>query len=309
MVREWEDKLKEFIQTMTEGEEQGSDTASGEENTTNLQAQMAECQRLLTRVATALAEQQDAQRQFETSSAGTDTSTETIRDPSLHETEVPHSEDLQSEEGNEIESPSTGLNIGHVQSLVRQLESERETSRARRQRVVRFVDDDGPETAAATEASPTPSSQTLDPAEASPGPHALDSEQGGPTTASSTYASQTRTSEVEAEQNQLRQPPTAGRLDLFDFNEMSDTDVTLPSWLNIRWNNVWWDRQRLNQNLNLSCRSDPSQHARRHTYLVWLSCLFLYTGMVLICYWLQNLHVGRADFLALEGSGFRQIGA
>ena len=320
VVRKWREKIVDFIQAMTEEEEQGSDIASEEEHTTNLQAQMAECQRLLTRVATALAEQQDAQLQFDVSSTATDTSTETIQDTSLDEREVSHLDDARSEEENETEHPSTELNLGHVQSLVRQIDIEHDARNTRRMRLVRFEDDNDPATALAAEGSPTASSQTLESMELSPEPHTSDGEQDGSMTVSSSLEPQPETSELEVEKNQLverpdpdsmtMQPSTAQRLDLFGFNNVSITDVSLSSWSNRTawWDNVWRSRLGLNQDVNPACPSDRSQLASRHIYPVWLFCLFLYTAMILTCYWLQTLHVGGATFLALEGSGFRQIG-
>lgn len=322
VVGDWQKKINHFVQAMNDEGEQDSDITSEEKHTTSLQAQMAECQRLLTRVATALAEQQDAQLQFETSSIATDTSTETIQGNSVDEPEVPPSNDSRSEDENETEHPSTELNLGHVQSLVRQIDLEHEARNARRPRTVRFVDDNDPATAVAAEASPTASSQTLESRELNPEPHTSKDEQDREATASSSLEPQTETSEVEVERNQLaerpnpdttvtRQPSTAQRLDLFGLNEVSTTDESLSPWSNRTawWDNVWRNRLGHNQNSNPSCLAGRSQLARRHLYPVWLFCLFLYTGMVLTCFWLQTLHVGGASFLALEGSGFRQIGA
>ena len=169
VVDKWQEKISDFVQSGAESEDGDTETDDGAdgEHTVDVREQLAECQQLLTRVATALESLLNAQRRFETFSVGSNTSTDTIRAQSTVESETPRSEsasrDLESEHA--VERPTAELNLDHVQALVRQLTLEHEASLPRRGRTARFEEDESRQGVVGSASSSTVSSQTLLPGE------------------------------------------------------------------------------------------------------------------------------------------------
>ena len=181
VVAEWRGKIRDHVQSSVEprdGDTETDDAASGE-YTVDIRAQIAECQRLLSRAAAALESHQEAQRRFETLSAGSDTSTDTIRAQSTVESETPRSESASSDSEVEhaAEPLATELNLDHVQTLFGQLTLEHEASRLRRPRTVRFEEDENRQGVIASANSSTASSQTVLPSEPGHEPQVSEREQ------------------------------------------------------------------------------------------------------------------------------------
>lgn len=299
VVGEWKEKISDFADSIAEDED--DETPVQEEHTEDLRVQMAECQRLLTRVATALSTHQDAQLQFEGASIATETSPNTLSDQYVQGPEAPNAPEeprpvgTMSEERIETEPQSTQLNPEHVQTLVRQLTLEHEASQHRRSRVVRFEEDNNTETGEGSTTSLSSSPGTMVSSGPSPEPSHLHSEQGLPDESHLTTVSPSRTSElVGGEESSVEgiSPETATTV-------QSDT-----SWGHnaLRYHlevNKLFDRS------HISC----SRLIKNFTSPRWLVTLILYLGIFFVGYWIRGLKATPVELLGIEGPTSYQIGA
>ena len=322
VVDKWRKRISDFVQSRVDPHEEDSDAddAAGGEHAVDLREQVAECQRLLTRVATALESHQDAQRHFETFSVGSDTSTDTVRAQSSVETETTPSEstrdDAEAEHGNE--PLATGLNLDHVQMLVRRLTLEHEANRLRRSRTVRFEEDQSHQDVLAPAPSSTGSSRTIIPGEPSPEPQVSERDQRveGRTESPTTF------------------PEVEGRNDTSDGPSSSET--TAPMAIGVAEDeNVPGNYSHSLTHANLSpwysgldyARSTlfgrdgrdgtcddiwhprQSQSSRRYTNPMWLAAVALYLGVLFAWYRLQVLQTSGPRRLTLDGPVTHQISA
>ena len=319
VVAEWREKISDHVHSSVEpqdGDTETDDAASGE-YTVDIRAQIAECQRLLARAATALDSHQEAQRRFETLSVGSDTSTDTIRAQSTVESETPRSESASSdlEVGHTAEPVATELNLDHVQTLVRTLEHE--ASRLRRPRTVRFEEDENRQGVIASAASSTASSQTVLPSEPGPEPQVSEREErvegqmkvtavppeveGRNNTSDGHSSSETTTSIIGVAETENNQPKNDNDpLAYANLSPWSSGLAYARSTLfghdrsNGACDEVWHQRQ--------------SQSARRYTNPMLLLAVALYLGVIFAWYRLQVLQTSGPRRLTLDGPLRHQIG-
>ena len=324
VVGEWRDKIRDFVQSAVEprddDEHTEADEATGGEHTVDVREQMAECQRLLTRVATALESHQEAQRHFETFSVGSDSSTDTIRAQSTVESETPRSETVRDdrEEEHATEPPATELNLEHVQTLVRRLTLEHETSRLRRSRTVRSEEDESPRSAVGSAASSTVSSQTLSGNPGS-GPQVSEHDQRveahpespailpeveernntshGQSSSETTTSMTTGLTETEYDQPENDNEPL--------------TSANLSPWsaglAHVR--STFFGRNESNGACDEGWNQRRPHSSRRYSNPMWLAAVALYLGMLFAWYRFQVLQTSGPRRLTLDGPMTQQIGA
>ncbi|KAL8791888.1 MAG: hypothetical protein Q9195_005550 [Heterodermia aff. obscurata] len=317
VVDGWREKINDFVQSHIEPQEEDSDAddaASGEhtvdvreqlvdvrEQLVDVREQLVECQRLLTRVVTALESHQGARREFETFSVGSDTSTDTVRAQSSVETETPRSESTRGDAEAEpaAEPLTTGLNLDHVQTLVRRLTMEHEANRLRRSRTVRFEED------AASPASSTASSQTLMPGEPNPEPQVPQREQ-----------------RVEEQiESPAIAPEVEGRNDTSDGHPSSEDTNPITTVITETENgqsgndvsplsamSTIISRDRSNGACDEVSHPRQLRLSRRYANPMWLAAVALYLGVLFAWYRLRVLQNSGVRRLTLDGPVTHQIG-
>lgn len=289
----WREKIGDFVQSTVEppDEDTETDEAAGGEHTFDIQVQMAECQRLLTRVATALETHQEAQRRFETFSVGSDTSTDTIRAQRTAESETPRSESARDdvEVEHTAEARATGLNLDDVQTLVMRLALENEANRLRRSRTVRFEEDESRQSVVALAASSTASSQTILSGNPDPGPHVSEPDQRA---------------EDHSESPAIL-PEVEGRNDTSHGYSSSETTAPMTAGLTETENDQPGNDNECEEGWH-QCQSYSS---RRYANPMWLAAVALYLGVLFAWYRLQVLETSGPRRLTLDGPMMHQIGA
>ena len=322
VVAEWREKISNHVHSSVEpqdGDTETDDAASGE-YTVDIRAQIAECQRLLSRAAAALESHQEAQRRFETLSVGSDTSTETIRAQSTVESETPRSESASSDSEVEhaAEPLATGLNLDHVQTLVRRLTLEHEASRLRRSRTVRFEEDENRQTVIASATSSTASSQTVLPSEPGLEPQVSAREQR----VEGQIDIPVIPPEVEGRNNtsaghsnsETITPITIAVAETENDQPGNDSDPLAYANLSPWSSGLAYARSTLfgHDRSNGACdevwHQRQSQSARRYTNPMWLLAVALYLGVLFAWYRLQVLQTSGPRQLTLDGPVTHQIG-
>ena len=127
VVETWKGKIADVV------EEIESNT-NGPEELGDLRVEMAEAQRIVTRVATALSTHENRLLRFETSSSSAtmEGDNELNQDISNDDLETIDSQTVEGDYDDRAESQPSQLNLDHVQALVRQLTLEHEEDRRRR---------------------------------------------------------------------------------------------------------------------------------------------------------------------------------
>ena len=321
VVGKWRERISDFVQSTVEPRDDEEADEAGGEHTVDVREQMAECQRLLTRVATALEAHQEAQRHFETFSVGSDSSTETIRAQSTVESETPRSETVRDdvEVEHATEPPAAELNLDDVQTLVRRLTLEHEASQLRRLRTVRFEEDESPRSTVGSVAPSTVSSQTLLSGNPGPGPQVSEHDQ-----------------RVEAHPGSPAMPPEVeGRNNFSHGQSSSETTTSTTTGLTQTENDQPGNENEPLTSANLSLWSSGLAHARstlfgrdrsdgacdevwnqrelhssrRYSNTMWLAAVALYLGLLFAWYRLQVLQTSGPRRLTLDGPMTHQIGA
>ena len=335
VVNEWQQKIDDFVQSRVEprDEETDDDDAASGGHTVDIREQMAECQRLLTRVATALESHQNAQRRFETFSVGSDTSTGTIRAHSSVASGTSRSESTQGDtEAEHTPEPlATELNLDHVNALVRRLTLEHEANRLRRSRTVRFEDDESHDEGVVSPASSTVSSQTLLPGEPDPEPqvseheHRVEGQMEFPATpleVDGQIEFPTIPSEAEGRNNsfnghsgyETRTAMTTGVMETEDDQSDNVNDpltyTNLSPWSSglHRASSIMFGNDGCNGAGDEVWCSRPSQSSRRYANPMWLAAVVVYLGVLFAWYRLQVLQTSGPRRLTLDGPVTHQIG-
>ena len=290
--RKWREKIRAFVRSAFEPRDEDTETdeAAGGEHTFDIQEQMAECQRLLMRVATALETHQEAQRRFETFSVGSDNSTDTIRAQSTVESETPRSENARDDVEVErtAEPLATGLNLDDVQTLVRRLALEHEANRLRRSRTVRFEEDESRQSVVASATSSTASSQTILSGNPHPG----------------LQVSEHNQRVEEHSESPAILPEAEGPNDASRGHSSSETTTPMTTGLTGTEN----DQPGNDNDCDQGCRQCQSHSSRRYANPMLLAAVALYLGVLFVWYRFQVLETSGPRQLTLDGPLTHQIG-